>query len=83
MKYITEDKADLIILAGEQYGSGRYYVLLYDCSFRVLTLSSSHDWAAKGVWMQGVKVVIATSYERIHRSNLVLFGVVPLEVDML
>jgi len=40
---------------------------------------SSRDWAAKGVWMQNVKAVIAASYERIHRSNLVLFGVMPLE----
>merc|ERR1712137_314324 len=40
---------------------------------------SSRDWAAKGVWMQNVKAVIAVSYERIHRSNLVLFGVMPLE----
>jgi aconitate hydratase len=40
---------------------------------------SSRDWAAKGTWMLGVKAVIAQSYERIHRSNLVLFGVIPLE----
>jgi len=40
---------------------------------------SSRDWAAKGVWMLGVKFVIAVSFERIHRSNLVLFGVIPLE----
>eukprot|EP01119_Soliformovum_irregulare_P016046 TRINITY_DN460_c0_g1_i1.p1 TRINITY_DN460_c0_g1~~TRINITY_DN460_c0_g1_i1.p1 ORF type:complete len:904 (+),score=325.79 TRINITY_DN460_c0_g1_i1:338-2713(+) len=40
---------------------------------------SSRDWAAKGVWMQNVKFVIAVSYERIHRSNLVLFGVIPLQ----
>lgn len=40
---------------------------------------SSRDWAAKGPMMQGVKVVIAESYERIHRSNLVGMGIVPLE----
>ncbi|KAL6056402.1 Aconitate hydratase [Balamuthia mandrillaris] len=40
---------------------------------------SSRDWAAKGVWMQNVKFVVAQSYERIHRSNLVLFGVIPLQ----
>jgi len=40
---------------------------------------SSRDWAAKGVWMLNVKAVIASSYERIHRSNLVLFGVMPLQ----
>ncbi|HEY7773259.1 MAG TPA: aconitate hydratase AcnA [Marinagarivorans sp.] len=40
---------------------------------------SSRDWAAKGVQLLGVKAVIAQSYERIHRSNLVGFGVLPLE----
>jgi len=40
---------------------------------------SSRDWAAKGEWMLNVKFVIAVSYERIHRSNLVLFGVIPLQ----
>ncbi|HEY3440819.1 MAG TPA: aconitate hydratase AcnA [Paludibaculum sp.] len=40
---------------------------------------SSRDWAAKGVALLGVKVVIAESYERIHRSNLVGMGVLPLE----
>ncbi len=40
---------------------------------------SSRDWAAKGVNLLGVKVVIAQSFERIHRSNLVGFGVLPLE----
>jgi len=40
---------------------------------------SSRDWAAKGVFLQGVKVVIAESYERIHRSNLVGMGVLPLQ----
>jgi aconitate hydratase len=40
---------------------------------------SSRDWAAKGTMMLGVKCVIAASYERIHRSNLVGMGVLPLE----
>jgi aconitate hydratase len=40
---------------------------------------SSRDWAAKGVLLLGVKVVIAESFERIHRSNLVGMGVLPLE----
>ncbi|MDP6870573.1 MAG: aconitate hydratase AcnA [Candidatus Poseidoniaceae archaeon] len=39
---------------------------------------SSRDWAAKGTFLLGVKAVIATSYERIHRSNLVGMGVLPL-----
>jgi aconitate hydratase len=40
---------------------------------------SSRDWAAKGVALLGVKAVLAESFERIHRSNLVGMGVVPLE----
>ncbi len=42
-------------------------------------MGSSRDWAAKGTFLLGVKAVIAKSYERIHRSNLVMMGVVPLE----
>ena len=40
---------------------------------------SSRDWAAKGTLLLGVKVVISESFERIHRSNLVNMGVLPLE----
>jgi aconitate hydratase len=40
---------------------------------------SSRDWAAKGTMLMGVKAVIAESYERIHRSNLVGMGVLPLQ----
>jgi aconitate hydratase len=42
-------------------------------------MGSSRDWAAKGTFLLGVRAVIATSYERIHRSNLVMMGVLPLE----
>src|SRR5690625_586649 len=41
-------------------------------------MGSSRDWAAKGSNLLGVKAVIAESYERIHRSNLVMMGVLPL-----
>jgi aconitate hydratase len=40
---------------------------------------SSRDWAAKGVKLLGVKAVIAESFERIHRTNLVGMGVLPLQ----
>ncbi|MBP2414653.1 aconitate hydratase [Arthrobacter stackebrandtii] len=40
---------------------------------------SSRDWAAKGTMLLGVKAVIATSFERIHRSNLIGMGVLPLQ----
>jgi aconitate hydratase len=42
---------------------------------------SSRDWAAKGTLLLGVRAVIAESYERIHRSNLIGMGVLPLEFD--
>jgi aconitate hydratase len=40
---------------------------------------SSRDWAAKGTLLLGVKAVVAESFERIHRSNLVNMGVLPLQ----
>ncbi len=40
---------------------------------------SSRDWAAKGTALLGVKAVVAQSFERIHRSNLVGMGVLPLQ----
>ncbi len=57
-----QDGVPLIILAGQEYGTG-----------------SSRDWAAKGTNLLGVKVVVAQSFERIHRSNLVGMGVLPLQ----
>ena len=56
------DGVPLVVLAGEEYGTG-----------------SSRDWAAKGTALLGVRAVIAQSYERIHRSNLVGMGVLPLQ----
>ena len=43
---------------------------------------SSRDWAAKGTFLLGVKAVIAESFERIHRSNLVNMGVLPLQFKL-
>ena len=40
---------------------------------------SSRDWAAKGTQLLGIKAVVARSFERIHRSNLVGMGVLPLQ----
>jgi len=44
-------------------------------------MGSSRDWAAKGTLLQGIKAVIVESYERIHRSNLVMMGVLPLQFE--
>ena len=61
MRYLA-DATPLIVLAGEEYGSG-----------------SSRDWAAKGTTLLGIRAVLAGSFERIHRSNLVGMGVLPLQ----
>lgn len=42
-------------------------------------MGSSRDWAAKGPFLLGVKAIIAESYERIHRSNLAMMGILPLQ----
>src|SRR5678816_1643159 len=42
---------------------------------------SSRDWAAKGTRLLGVRAVVAASFERIHRSNLVGMGVLPCQLD--
>ncbi len=42
---------------------------------------SSRDWAAKGTLLLGIRAVIAESYERIHRSNLIGMGVLPLQFE--
>ena len=42
-------------------------------------MGSSRDWAAKGTYLLGVRVVVAKSYERIHKSNLIGMGVLPLQ----
>jgi len=68
---------------------------IYDASVRYLSekkdlvviagkeygTGSSRDWAAKGTRLQGVKAVLAESFERIHRSNLIGMGVLPIEFE--
>jgi aconitate hydratase len=61
MRY-REDGVPLIVLAGQEYGSG-----------------SSRDWAAKGPLLLGIRAVIAEGFERIHRSNLIGMGILPLQ----
>ncbi|GFY61863.1 cytoplasmic aconitate hydratase [Trichonephila inaurata madagascariensis] len=63
--------------AAEKYkGEGRQLIVLagkdYGCG-------SSRDWAAKGPFLLGVRAIIAESFERIHRSNLVGMGILPLQ----
>ncbi|HEX7224885.1 MAG TPA: aconitate hydratase, partial [Candidatus Limnocylindria bacterium] len=63
--------------AAERYrGEGTPLILL---AGREYGSGSSRDWAAKGPMLQGVRAVIAESFERIHRSNLVGMGILPLQ----
>jgi aconitate hydratase len=63
--------------AAERYmGDGHGLVILAGKEYGT---GSSRDWAAKGPYLLGVKAVIAQSYERIHRSNLVGMGILPLQ----
>lgn len=63
--------------ASEAYrADGRELVV---CAGALYGSGSSRDWAAKGPLLLGVKAVIAESFERIHRSNLVQMGIVPLQ----
>ena len=64
--------------AAQEYG--RRDVPLVVVAGRNYGCGSSRDWAAKGVALLGVKAVIAESFERIHRTNLVGMGVLPLQL---
>lgn len=76
-KYFPEDEITTIYDAAMRYKKeGTPLVALAGKQYGT---GSSRDWAAKGTILLGVKAVIATSYERIHRSNLVGMGVLPLQ----
>jgi aconitate hydratase len=74
----TQDGAETTVFeASEHYlAAGTPLVVL---SGKEYGSGSSRDWAAKGTALLGVKAVIAESYERIHRSNLIGMGVLPLQ----
>jgi aconitate hydratase len=75
--YFPSDEAMPIYDAAMKYiESGTPLVVLAGEEYGA---GSSRDWAAKGTLLLGVRAVIATSYERIHRSNLVGMGVLPLQ----
>ncbi len=75
-KDFTTGKITSIYEASEHYKkAGTPLVVLAGKDYG---MGSSRDWAAKGTFLLGVKAVIAESYERIHRSNLVGMGVLPL-----
>lgn len=75
--YFPDDKPMSIYAAAMKYKEqGTSLVVLAGKEYGT---GSSRDWAAKGPALLGVKLVIAQSYERIHRSNLVGMGILPLE----
>lgn len=77
-RYLPTDEVMPIYDAAMKYKeSGTPLVILAGTEYGT---GSSRDWAAKGTQLMGVRAVIAASYERIHRSNLVMMGVLPLEL---
>lgn len=75
--YIPTSEQMSIWDAAEQYQQERTPLLVL--AGKEYGTGSSRDWAAKGPWLQGVRAVIAESFERIHRSNLVGMGILPLQ----
>ena len=75
--YFPEDKNMSIYDAAMKYKVQKTPLLVI--AGKYYGTGSSRDWAAKGTLLLGVKAVLAESYERIHRSNLVCMGVLPLE----
>ncbi|CAB4008558.1 cytoplasmic aconitate hydratase-like isoform X2 [Paramuricea clavata] len=75
--HIPSNEEMAIFDAAEKYrAEGRSLIILAGKDYGS---GSSRDWAAKGPWILGIKAVIAESYERIHRSNLVGMGIIPLQ----
>ncbi|MGQ8365506.1 aconitate hydratase AcnA [Glaciecola sp. 1036] len=75
--YWPEDKVTSIYEAAMEYQKQKTPLVVL--AGKEYGTGSSRDWAAKGTKLLGIEAVIAQSYERIHRSNLVGFGVLPLE----
>ena len=76
-RHIPSDEQMTIYDAAEKYKAEQTPLVVL--AGKEYGTGSSRDWAAKGTMLLGVKAVIAASYERIHRSNLVGMGVLPLE----
>ncbi|OXA50033.1 Cytoplasmic aconitate hydratase [Folsomia candida] len=70
------EEMDIFDAAERYMGEGKQVIVLAGKEYGS---GSSRDWAAKGPFLLGVKAVIAESYERIHRSNLVGMGILPLQ----
>ncbi|MEN9343891.1 MAG: Aconitate hydratase precursor [Chlamydiota bacterium] len=78
--YLMPEKKEMTIFdACEEYRKQNVPLILF--AGKDYGMGSSRDWAAKGTALLGVKVVVARSFERIHRSNLVGMGVLPLQFE--
>ena len=75
--YLPGDKVTSIYEASQRYLAESTPLLIL--AGKDYGSGSSRDWAAKGPYLQGVRAVIAESFERIHRSNLVGMGILPLQ----
>ncbi|WP_163192545.1 aconitate hydratase AcnA [Clostridium thermarum] len=76
-KYVPKDETMSIYTAAMKYKEANTPLIVL--AGKEYGTGSSRDWAAKGTLLLGVKAVIAESYERIHRSNLIGMGVLPLQ----
>ncbi len=76
-KFLPTDEELTVYDAAEKYMLAKIPLLVL--AGKEYGSGSSRDWAAKGTFLLGIKAVLAESYERIHRSNLVGMGVLPLQ----
>jgi aconitate hydratase len=76
-KLMPEGTVMSIFEAGQIYAQKNVPLIIF--AGKDYGMGSSRDWAAKGTALLGVRVVVAKSFERIHRSNLIGMGVLPLE----
>lgn len=76
-KLVPEGKIMSVFDASQEYAKQK--VPLIVIAGKDYGMGSSRDWAAKGTALLGVRAVVASSYERIHRSNLIGMGVLPLQ----
>lgn len=78
-KIFPEGKDTTIFEAAEEYRKRNTPLVVF--AGKEYGSGSSRDWAAKGTRLLGVRAVVAESFERIHRSNLVGMGVLPIQMD--
>ncbi len=78
-KLLPENKIMTIFEASEIYRAKKTPLIIF--AGKDYGMGSSRDWAAKGTKLLGVHAVVAKSFERIHRSNLIGMGVLPLEFE--